>query len=291
MRITVGMATINDADGVYFTIMSALHQHKQLGLRFVVVDNSPETQHGEEVKKFCAKVGAKYVPMTQKVGTSVRNEVFYHADDGLVVCVDSHVQIQNGGIEALARAAKDNDDVPTLLSGPLLYEGWFTDTEYPGKHCATHWEPVWGKDSKGKPVGMLGQWARDERVIKWVPFDIPMQGLGMFASLRKHWQGFSPYFNGFGGEEGYIHEKYRRAGGRVLCVPQAGWSHRFFRVADRKYSFSVDQLCLNYLIGRIENEQDFEDVKQEFNQMLPPGRVDKLVDQAYQLLRRKVITK
>ena len=37
------------------------------------------------------------------------------------------------------------------------------------------------------------------------PFEIPMQGLGMFSCRKEAWLGFNPLFNGFGGEEGYIH--------------------------------------------------------------------------------------
>ena len=51
------------------------------------------------------------------------------------------------------------------------------------------------------------------------PFDIPMQGMGLFACRRAAWPGFNPGFRGFGGEEGYIHEKFRQAGGRTLCLP------------------------------------------------------------------------
>lgn len=40
-----------------------------------------------------------------------------------------------------------------------------------------------------------------------------MQGLGIFACRRDVWPGFNPRLRGFGGEEGYIHEKFRRAGG------------------------------------------------------------------------------
>ena len=43
------------------------------------------------------------------------------------------------------------------------------------------------------------------------------------------WPGFPAAFRGFGGEEAYIHEKFRRAGGRRLCLPWLRWMHRFGR--------------------------------------------------------------
>ena len=50
-------------------------------------------------------------------------------------------------------------------------------------------------------------------------FEIPMQGLGLFACRRAAWVGFNTRFRGFGAEEGYIHEKTRQHGGRTLCLP------------------------------------------------------------------------
>ena len=50
------------------------------------------------------------------------------------------------------------------------------------------------------------------------PFEITMQGLGLFACRRDAWPGFNPAFRGFGGEEGYIHEKIRQRGGETLVL-------------------------------------------------------------------------
>ena len=68
---------------------------------------------------------------------------------------------------------------------------------------------------------MFGQWSTDERGADpdAPPFEITMQGLGLFACRRDAWPGFHPEFRGFGGEEYYIHEKFRRNGAKVLCLP------------------------------------------------------------------------
>ena len=58
----------------------------------------------------------------------------------------------------------------------------------------------WGDDPRGADPTAPG-------------FDIPMHGLGLFACRRAAWPGFHPKFRGFGGEEGYIHEKFRQCGG------------------------------------------------------------------------------
>ena len=78
---------------------------------------------------------------------------------------------------------------------------------------------------------MFGQWERDPRLDDpgREPFEIAMQGLGLFACRRSAWPGLNPRLRGFGGEEGYLHERFRRRGGRVLCHPRLGWAHRFAR--------------------------------------------------------------
>jgi hypothetical protein len=62
-----------------------------------------------------------------------------------------------------------------------------------------------------------------------------MQGLGVFSCRKAAWLGFNPAFRGFGGEEGYIHEKFRQAGARTLCLPFLRWGHRFGRPAGVPY--------------------------------------------------------
>ncbi len=72
---------------------------------------------------------------------------------------------------------------------------------------------------------MWGIWGTDPRGLdpEGEPFEIPMQGMGVFSCRQSAWQGFNPLFRGFGGEEGYIHEKFRQAGGRCLCLPWLRW--------------------------------------------------------------------
>lgn len=61
------------------------------------------------------------------------------------------------------------------------------------------------------------------------PFEIPAMGMGLFACRKDAWLGFAPGIFGFGGEEWCIHERYRQAGRRTLCLPFLQWWHRFAR--------------------------------------------------------------
>ena len=47
-----------------------------------------------------------------------------------------------------------------------------------------------------------------------------MQGLGLFACRGEAWPGINPRFRGFGGEEGYLHEKVRQNGAASCAIPR-----------------------------------------------------------------------
>ena len=122
------------------------------------------------------------------------------------------------------------------MQGPLINDDL--------KRLSTHFDPTWR-------AGMYGIWGHDPAGDDpdAPPFDIPMQGLGLFACRRAAWPGFNPRFRGFGGEEGYIHEKFRQAGGRTLCLPFLRWMHRFHRPLGVPYRNRWEDRFRNYLIG------------------------------------------
>ena len=108
----------------------------------------------------------------------------------------------------------------------------------------------------------------DRFLLMTEPFDIPMQGLGSFACRRAAWPGFNPRFSGFGGEEGYIHEKFRQAGQRTLCLPFFRWMHRFMRPMGTRYSVKWEDRIRNYAIGYAELGWDDSDLKAHFAELL-----------------------
>jgi hypothetical protein len=204
-RLTVGLATYKDFDGVYFTLQS-LRAHHGAGFDVLVLDNAPERcGRTEQVTR---AVGGRYLHRPDLTGTSKsRDAVFRLAVTPWVLVCDSHVLFEPGAIAKLVELTEKPEHAHDLLTGPLVWDD--------GVGASTHWRPT-------TPPGL---W--DGRVSGEEPFEIPMQGLGCFAMAREAWPGFHPLSRGFGGEEGYIHEKARRGGGRVLCVPQLRWRHRF----------------------------------------------------------------
>ncbi|MFC5720467.1 glycosyltransferase [Streptomyces gamaensis] len=237
--LTVGMATYDDYDGVYFTVMSLLLYHPEVRDRIglVVVDNHPAGPDAWALKRLEERVpGLRYVPYDRRVGTAARDRIFREARSDWALCLDSHVQLLPGALAALLEFIDAHPDSDDLVQGPLVAEDLRT--------VRTHWEPGWDR-------GMYGQWGCDPRGADPAgpAFEIGMQGLGVFACRTKAWPGLNPAFSGHGGEEGYLQEKFRRAGRRVLCLPALRWTHRFNRSGKVPFPHSWDRRLRNYLIG------------------------------------------
>jgi hypothetical protein len=196
----------------------------------------------------------RYVPFAGFQGTSVRDLVFREADADVVCCVDSHVLVQPGGLDALLAWFDAHPESRDLLQGPLWYDGL-------GSQVSTHFAPRWGG-------GMYGQWDVSDKGIdpSGPPFEIPMQGLGLFACRRAAWPGLNPRFRGFGGEEGYLHEKFRQRGGTVLCHPGVRWAHRFERPKGVPYSNVWEDRVRNYLFGWTELGQNTGEIEAHFRE-------------------------
>jgi hypothetical protein len=257
-RLTIGMATYDDYDGVYFTIQSIRVNNPELEgvLEFVVIDNNPAGPCSELLSHLGKSIdGYRYVPRDEWSGTAIRNAVFEEASSPFVLCVDSHVLIVPGAISKLLSYLESDPDSRDLVQGPLIYDDLRTRS--------THMEPRWR-------AGMYGTWANDPRGDDSAApgFDIPMQGLGLFAHRRAAWPGFNPKFRGFGGEEGYIHEKIRQHGGRALCLPFLRWIHRFGRPLGAPYVNRWEDRIRNYVIGFTELGLDTTEMEAHFAELL-----------------------
>jgi glycosyltransferase involved in cell wall biosynthesis len=203
VALTIGMATYNDFNGVYFTLQSLRLYQDLRDTELLVVDNygCPDTKRLVEGWVH----GARYVLATEVRGTeAAKDRVFREAQGEAILCCDSHVLFAPGAIRRLKEYYREHPGCPDLLQGPLVYDDLET--------ISTHFEPVW----RGE---MWGIWATDPRGQdpEGKPFEIPMQGMGAFSCRKGVWPGFNPSFRGFGWEEGYIHEKFRRAGGACAC--------------------------------------------------------------------------
>lgn len=257
-RLTVGMTTFDDYDGVYFSLQAIRTFHPELAgeLEFLVIDNNPGGRCSQALKQLCEAVdGCRYLPRGEWSGTAMRNAVFEEASSDSVLCMDSHVFIVPGALARLVHVLESGAGGRDLLQGPLLLD------DLHGLH--THMEPQW----RG---GMFGIWGSDRRGDdpEAPAFDIPMQGLGLFACRRKAWVGFNEAFRGFGAEEGYIHEKTRQNGGRTLCLPFLRWVHRFNRPFGVPYVNRWEDRIRNYLLGWRELGLGTAEMEAHFDDLL-----------------------
>ena len=236
--LTIGMTTHNDYDGCYFTIQAIRLYHPEIldEVEFIVIDNNPAGPCAAALKALEHWVpNYRYIPHQSRHSTAVRDLVFREASGDFVLCIDCHVMFPPGSLAKLADYCRLHAASNDLLQGPLI-----SDALEP---LATHFEPRWAH-------GMYGQWGMEEQGADpdAEPFEIGMQGLGVFACRRAAWPGFNPRLAGFGGEEGYLHEKIRRAGGRNLCLPFLRWMHRFERPLGIPYRPNWADRIRNYLL-------------------------------------------
>jgi hypothetical protein len=266
VRLTIGMATYNDYDGVYFTLQALRLYHDLTNTELLVVDN-----YGCEATRDLVEnwIGGRYILAKAVTGTAhPRDVVFHNARGDVVLCCDSHVLFAPGVIANLRCFYEENPRCKDLLQGPLMYDD--------ARLVSTHMEPVW-RDL------MWGTWATDARGLSpdTAPFEIPMHGLGVFSCRREAWLGFNPRFRGFGGEEGYIHEKYRSRGRRTLCLPWLRWMHRFGRPQGVPFPLNTEDRLHNYLLGHLELGLDIAPVVDHFARFVPSHVIGEVLNSIF----------
>ncbi len=216
-ELTIGIATRDDYDGAWFTIASLRLHHRELMYRveILLLDDHPEGLAAPALKALDRIVpNLRYLPVTGSRPAPVRDLLFRHAQGETVLVLDGHVLLAPGALAAVLDHFAVRPGCRDLVQGPLLAEDTYTV-------AGCRLDPVW-------EAGTYGLRADDPRAhdLGGPAFDIEMQDLGLFACRRDAWPGLNPWFRGLGGEEGYLHEKVRRGGGRTLCLPALRWMRR-----------------------------------------------------------------
>ena len=197
MILTIGMPSYNNYQEVWFTVQ-ALRLYQDLeDCEIIIIDNYGKD---ERLKKMIRnKENVRIVEWTVKQGSGVpRNRIFEHAQGDWVINLDSHVMLRPNAISDFKKWAKKNPDCKDLFHGPMLYDNLKIMTDsYQDKWQGNAWG-VWNASRVIDPAEK--------------PFEIKMMGIGCFGCRKDAWQGFNEDFIGFGGVEGYIHEKHRQAG-------------------------------------------------------------------------------
>ena len=258
--LCVGMATHGDFDGVWFTIQALRMYHPEVcdELSFVVLDNDPGGPAagalraiGEQVPRY------RYVPFGGYSGTAVRDLVFREAHATSSAASTPMCCSPPGRSRRCATGSARTPTAPTSSKA----------------RCSTTTSSRAARSPTRAAVGrgdVRSVGARPaHRDPGREPFEIAMHGLGLFACRRRAWPGLNPRLRGFGGEEGYLHERFRRHGGRVLCHPRVGWAHRFCARWDPYPNLWEDRVR-NYLVAWGELGWDTAPMEAHFLEMLGP---------------------
>jgi hypothetical protein len=276
--LTIGMATYDDYDGVFFSIQSLRMFHPICNtneVEFVVLDCNPDGEHGKACKTFIEHgVRGRYVPNSSTNTSFNKYKIVEHATGKYVLIIDCHVLIEKDGIDKLLSYFSENPDCKNLIQGPLLYDDL--------QNVSTHFDAGWSGD-------MFGKWGTNKKQYdEGKPFEIQMQGMGLLAFERSAWKGINQNFKGFGGEEGYIAEKFRSWGGKNVCLPFLKWNHRFGRPNGVKYRLVLEDRIWNYFIGWLEITQDPNNIMvlsayNYFRNRIPKESLDNIFNDAKKL--------
>jgi hypothetical protein len=261
-KLTIGLSVFDDYNGAYFTIQAIRMYHPEVldNIEFVIINNNPTSAEGKALKTLATnwiKEPVQYIEFTDYSSTIVRDKIFEYARTPYVMSVDSHVFIVPGALQKLINFYDSQADGGNLLQGPLLYDDL--------KSISTEFRLEWREN-------MWGIWFTDPRgeISTNEPFEIEAQGLGLFTCRKSVWPGFNRSFRGFGGEEGYIHHKFKKIGKKTLCLPFLRWMHRFNRPHGIPYPISLNDRFRNYLIGFTELGLNTDEVFEHFKSKISP---------------------
>src|SRR5207248_395514 len=144
VALTIGMATYNDFDGVYFTVEALRLYHDLEDTELLVVDNYGCDATRDLIEGW---VKGRYILAKDVTGTAApRDLVFREASGEAVLCCDSHVLFFPGVIARLKKFYREHPNCLDLLQGPLVYDD--------AQSISTHFDPVWRAE-------MWGIWATD----------------------------------------------------------------------------------------------------------------------------------
>lgn len=247
MKLTIGMPSYNNYQEVVFTVQ-ALRMYQNLeDCELLVIDN----YGSEQLERFCKATKVRYIKWNETPSSHVvKNQVFKNANGRFTLCIDSHIFLMSGVIKKLKNWIDKNQDCPNLLQGPMVNAALTTEIDfYKDEWRGNQWG-TWGKSHELKP----------NRAI----FEIQMTGSGLMCCKTDEWVGFNESFIGFGAGEGYIHEKFRKHGKKVMCLPFLEWWHYFRNQWGKQepvpYPLKQEHRIHNYLVGFRELGLDLEPV-------------------------------
>lgn len=268
--LTIGMAVHDDYAGVWSTIQFIRRHYAremQKHIEFLVLDNNPRSPQGRAVRKYMTRkfnqeaCPGYYMSVEPRKGTAMRDLLVRACNTEYMLMIDSHVNVMglDKTILFLRHSCQHTLD---HFSGILVNEA--------GAVMGTHQNP-------GLRGGMFGTWGvhpqpKGMTYADMEPFEIPMHGCGLMLFRRDDWLGFHVGFRDFGGEEGYIHEKYRLHGRRCWTLPFLTWEHRFGHPGGTSYPLTHEGKYWNNLIAWTELGLPVDKIHHYFGSRCKPER-------------------
>ena len=242
--LTIGMPTCFDYSGAMFTIRSIVQYQTfdEDDIEIIVVDNTPDKVYRRSLKRQIHLMDSERIHYIEHVNdhgpASAKNKVFEAATGEFVICMDSHVLLAENAIRKLKvwleYPEHEEGMLDNLFSGPMLMTN--------GKH-STNMIQKW----RGHAWGI---WQTDNQILESVdPVEAWGQGCGLLLARKDSWLKFNEHFKGLGGEEGYIHTKYRHNGRKFYILPWLGWWHRFDSPDTKHYDISLFSKVRNHYIA------------------------------------------
>lgn len=235
-ELTIGMAVYDDYARTCMTIQALRMYQDMRNVEILIIANKAD----EKLKEFVSAIpDTRYIEYTAINSTAQpRNMIFEYAYGKAVLVIDCHVMLWAGSVARLKKHYQDNPLTNDLYQGPMIYEN------LDPQQADNMWSPMWG-------AAMLGTFTRAYHNNDTDMHEIVAQGLGLFTCRKDAWLGFNRLFRGFGGEEGYIHEKYRQHGRKCWSLPWLKWWHHSVRETI-PYENTYDDRIRNYTIGFTE---------------------------------------
>jgi len=221
--------------------------HDLTDVEILIIDNYGDDRLDKMVAN---KTNVRCIRWTDKPGSGVpRNRIFENANGDWVVNIDSHIMLKPGAIDRLKEWIRANPECQDMFHGPLLFDDLSSMADsYQDKWQGCSW----------------GVWNMNNVTEDTEPYEIKLMGIGLFGCRKDAWQGFNEDFVGFGGVEGYIHEKHRLAGHKVICLPFLQWVHYFKNKHGKQepvpYPLTYEDRIHNYLLGFRELHMDLKPV-------------------------------
>lgn len=257
VKLSICYPTYRDFDGVYSSAIDIPLTHAEVldNIEILVVDNEPNTPIGETTKAWvegylASNCRARYVAFPGPGGPAgTKQKCVDEAAGEFVLVMDSHVRVAPGGIRKLIEYFDAHPDTIDLISGPIVWDSSAAEVGRgdPITGFASQMEEIWRGEN-------LGIWASTPAAASadGEPFEVYAAACGLFATRKAAFVGFNPHFLGFGGEEVYLQEKTRRAGGRAICLPALRWIHRFGRPGGVPYRLDLHDKVRNYVLWHQE---------------------------------------